>query len=185
MATEFVIRQATLADTPLFSDHIQRHFAESGNGDLIFHPIPNFMDRPRDEEIARVSQRLATPFPDIGSEVLWLVLNSATGEIIGHLSLQGSKLVTSRHRTTLGMGLERGARGHGLGSKLMDAAIKWARDFRYDGERLEWIDLYVFAHNKPAIALYLKHGFTPTGTTRDLFRLHGQSIDDIHMVLKL
>lgn len=180
MATEFLIRSATAADAPGICDHIRRHFAESTPEEMIFHPVLDFMDRPREEEIAKIEKRLTLPFPDLGSEAAWIAIDPGTGEVVGHLGLQSSRLPASRHRATLGMGLEHHARGHGLGSKLMDAAVNSAR-----ARGLEWIDLYVFAHNKPAIALYTKHGFKPIGTTKDIFRLHGQSIDDTHMALKL
>jgi len=50
---------------------------------------------------------------------------------------------------------------------------------------IEWIDLYVFAHNQPAIELYSKAGFVKVGRVVDLFRIKGQKIEDIHMTLKL
>lgn len=50
---------------------------------------------------------------------------------------------------------------------------------------LGWITLSVFENNPPAKALYKKFGFEPVGTTKDLFRVFGKSIDETQMVLKL
>jgi ribosomal protein S18 acetylase RimI-like enzyme len=80
----------------------------------------------------------------------------------------------------LGMGVERGARGNGLGRALLAAAIAWART-----AELAWLDLGVFAHNERARALYRTVGFVEVGTTRDRFRVDGVVIDDVAMVLAL
>ena len=50
---------------------------------------------------------------------------------------------------------------------------------------LDWISLNVFESNPGAKALYSKFGFETSGTTRDMFRVFGQKIDDTEMVLKL
>ena len=45
-------------------------------------------------------------------------------------------------------------RGQGIGSTLLGAAKRWARD-----RRLEYLELNVLAQNVPAIALYESHDF--------------------------
>ena len=54
--------------------------------------------------------------------------------------------------------VERGWRGHGVGSALLRAAIGLARE-----QGLHKLSLEVFAHNTAAIALYRKHGFAREG----------------------
>jgi len=78
------------------------------------------------------------------------------------------------------MGLERTIRSQGWGSNLTIEAVKWARQ----QPTLDWIALNVFENNLPAKALYKKFGFETVGTTRDIFRVFGQSIDNTEMVLK-
>ena len=159
--------------------HIARHGAESGQGgDVIFRP------RSRDEELDEIEaiERHRVGWARPLSEPLWLrSWGLFEGEdVVGHLDLHGGRLPAELHRATLGMGLERRARGQGHGRALIEGAIAWARD-----HGLAWIDLGVFAHNAPARALYAKVGFVEVGTTRDQFRVDGTSIDDVAMTLRL
>jgi len=159
--------------------HIRRHSAESGrDGDLIFRPRSSSEELDEPAAIERHRLEWARPL----SEPLWLrtwgLLED--GAVLGHLDLHGGRLPAELHRATLGMGLERAARGQGHGRAMMETAIAWARD-----HGLAWLDLGVFAHNKPARALYASVGFVEVGTTRDQFRVDGVSIDDVAMTLRL
>ena len=88
---------------------------------------------------------------------------------------------TALHRCELGIGVERGWRGQGLGERLMQTAIR----FTQEAESLKWLDLKHFAHNTEARALYDKLGFTEMGVLPDRFRIGEQSIDDILMTLRV
>ena len=172
---------ALLADehAPALCAHIQRHGAESGQGgDLIFRPRSS--DEALDEPAAIERHRTAWGRPL--SEPLWLRSWGLLGDgvVLGHLDLHGGRLPAELHRATLGMGLERPARGQGHGRALIETAIAWARD-----RGLAWLDLGVFAHNRPARALSASVGFVEVGTTRDQFRVDGTSIDDVSMTLRL
>ncbi len=164
---------------PALCAHIQRHGAESGRGgDLIFRPRSSGEELDEPAAIERHRTAWARPL----SEPLWLrtwgLLEG--GAVLGHLDLHGGRLPAELHRATLGMGLERPARGQGHGRALIETAIAWARD-----RGLAWLDLGVFAHNRPARALYTSVGFVEVGVTRDQFRVDGTSIDDVAMTLRL
>ena len=58
------------------------------------------------------------------------------------------------------MWIDPATRGRGLGGKLVDAVIEWAKDAGYQELCLEVGD-----HNTAAIALYESRGFLPTGNT--------------------
>ena len=77
--------------------------------------------------------------------------------------------------------MERDVRGQGWGKKLMETAIAWAKS----EPSLDYIDLYVFGHNSRARALYKSLGFIESEINRDSFRVGSQSIDDIHMILRV
>ena len=80
------------------------------------------------------------------------------------------------------MGIQRAFTGQGHGQRLIEVAVRWARD----EAKLAWIDLGVFAHNLPARKLYRRMGFVEQGLHRDAFRLDaGLSVDDIQMTLEL
>lgn len=172
--------EAELKHAPLFFEHMVRHFAESGKeGDLIFHPCPEFESWNRETFIEDLSKRWSTPPPEAGWEKSWLVMEGE--KIVGAATLKGSRPASSSHRCILGIGLERAARSQGFGRALTAACVGWAGQQNF----LNWIDLYVFRENKSARALYESIGFKFVGETKDLFRVNGVSIDDIHMCLSL
>jgi RimJ/RimL family protein N-acetyltransferase len=77
----------------------------------------------------------------------------------------------------LGMFVDRGWRGRGVGTALLAAAADWAR-----GQGLHKLSLEVFAHNAAAIALYRKAGFTEEGRRiRQYRRANGEQWDSIVM----
>ena len=105
------------------------------------------------------------------------VVAVAGGEIIGMLHVE-----ISRHGFgEIGMLVDRGWRGRGVGSALMQAAIGLARD-----RSLHKLCLEVFVHNAAAIALYSKSGFVEEGRrTRQYRRTSGELWDSIVMGLAL
>jgi GNAT superfamily N-acetyltransferase len=174
-----MIVQLDDADLPALVAHIARHSRESGqDGDPIFRPRSS--DAPIDEPATIERHRVGWAQPL--DEPYWLRTWGAVvdGEIRGHLDLHGGRLPSEFHRAMLGMGVERGSRGHGLGRALLAAAIAWARK-----AELSWLDLGVFAHNERARALYRAVGFVEIGVTRDRFRVDGVAIDDVAMALAL
>ena len=178
MNKEIRLRPTTVEDAPKYIEHLQRHFAESGKDDLIFHPMLDLQNRVEADEIKKIAEKWAKKIPEEGSRLTWIAETSE--RIIGHVDLSPMGVASARHRLQLGMGLEKPARGYGWGTLLLKAAIRWSRENAFD-----WIDLDVFAHNEPALKLYSSQGFQSVGTTKDLFRIGGKSIDDIHMTLDL
>src|SRR6185369_15649061 len=82
------------------------------------------------------------------------------------------------HVGTLGIGLVREARGLGIGTALMKAAVErsWAKG-------LSRIELTVRADNLAAKALYEKMGFRVEGTNRLAFCVDGEFFDTLFMAL--
>jgi RimJ/RimL family protein N-acetyltransferase len=80
------------------------------------------------------------------------------GAVVGSLSIRRDDHPATRHVATLGMFVVAGLRGRGIGSGLMDEALRWARRFG-----VERIELTVYPHNEAAIALYRKFGFAEEG----------------------
>ena len=65
----------------------------------------------------------------------------------------------------VGMFVGRTARCHGVGAMLVEGVAAWAR-----ARGAARLSLWVFSSNEPAIALYRKCGFRPTGETKPLAR---------------
>jgi len=90
--------------------------------------------------------------------------------------------VRIRHKAFLwGMYVRREARGRGIGSALVAAAIGTARTM----PGIEMIQLSVGADNRAAIALYRKFGFIDWGLEPKALKLAGRYIDEIWMTLDL
>jgi ribosomal protein S18 acetylase RimI-like enzyme len=105
------------------------------------------------------------------------VVAVAGRQVIGMLHLEAS-----RHGFgEVGMLVERGWRGRGVGSALLRAAIGLARE-----QGLHKLSLEVFAHNTAAIALYRAYGFAEEGRrARHYRRASGELWDSIVMGLAL
>ena len=171
------IRPLREQDVQGYRDHFERHRAESGRGD--HHFMPFAPDDPEGPEGLLVTA-LNLPLDQRGWQ-RWFVAHNDRADIVGHVNLKGDGLKTGLHRCELGIGIERPYRGEGLGRRLMETAIEFARGV----EALTWIDLRVFAHNAAGRALYLDMGFSEVGTLVDRFRIEGQVIDDVIMTMKI
>lgn len=132
------------------------------------------------ETLTRVPTLWAKPVTEPHWQRMWGICSVEDGPIIAYLSLTGPDLAVELHRARIALGVEPAFQRRGSGEALLRAAITFARE-----AGLAWIDLWVFAHNAPARALYHKLGFIEIGRHRDQFRIDGVSIDDIAMALAL
>lgn len=86
-----------------------------------------------------------------------------------------------RGRAHLGMAILDGFRGQGIGRRLLDGCVEWARE-----HGAHKVDLEVWPHNEAAIALYQRAGFVTEGRRRRHWRrLSGELWDSIEMSLVL
>lgn len=120
-----------------------------------------------------IDERAASFARTISSSVVAV----ADGQIIGMLHVEAT-----RHGFgEMGMLVDRGWRGRGVGSELVQSAISLARE-----QGLHKLSLEVFAHNTAAIALYRKYGFLEEGRrTRQYRRASGELWDSVIMGLAL
>jgi RimJ/RimL family protein N-acetyltransferase len=101
----------------------------------------------------------------------------ADGRIIGGIHLEASRFGFAE----IGMNVDRGWRGRGVGTALVRAAIELAR-----GQGLHKLCLEVFPHNTAGIALYAKCGFVEEGRrVKQYRRANGELWDSIVMGLLL
>jgi ribosomal protein S18 acetylase RimI-like enzyme len=179
------IRPADAADLPAFFVYLDDHLRDNGkNGVPLFQPPPEPTMRAQSQLPPGVKvsfvDGLAVPVGEPRWRRLWLALD-ARGSIAGHIDLRVRPEPGSRHRAMLGMGVHRAYRRRGLGARLLDTAVDWAR-----GENnLKWIDLEVLSENHPAVALYLRSGFTMTARIADMLEIDGASHDLSYMSYKL
>ncbi len=173
------IRRLDLEDLPAYRAHLERHFAESGSGEPAFAPFSKSLpvDFQRWQGLCAV--QLSLPLRSPNWRRTWCLWQDES--VVGHVELNGPELPVSLHRAQLGVGLERPHRRRGLGANLMQTAISWAQA----QDEIDWLDLTVFAHSAPAIALYSKLGFRQVSLRQDRHRIDGESVDEVMMVLGL
>jgi RimJ/RimL family protein N-acetyltransferase len=105
------------------------------------------------------------------------VLLAETEEgVVGRLSIARDRSPLSRHVAEFGLMVAASARRRGIGSALMEEAMNWARD-----RGIVRLELTVFPHNAPAIALYRKLGFQEEGILRRRYLIDGRYVDAMLM----
>ncbi len=106
----------------------------------------------------------------------------AEGQIVGALVCTGrADRQALRHSVTLGISVRDGWRNQGLGTRMMEQAIAWARNSGV----VKRIELDVYARNKRAIHVYEKLGFVQEGHRRRAIFQQGEYIDNLLMALLL
>jgi RimJ/RimL family protein N-acetyltransferase len=109
-----------------------------------------------------------------GNLVLVAFLN---GTLVGWVTLFHARPEFLQHTAELGMGVIQVYRGIGIGTALMDYALRWAAE-----HGIEKVNLGVRASNHRARALYQKFGFAEEGyRVRDIKDLEGRYDDHVQM----
>ena len=80
----------------------------------------------------------------------------------------------------LGLMVAKSHRRRGLGRALLEQAAEWAREVG-----VSKLELYVFPHNEPAIALYESFGFEREGYRRNHYRRAGELVDAVVMAYEI
>lgn len=109
------------------------------------------------------------------ANVLVLVAEDEDG-IVGRLSIARDRSPLSRHIAEFGLMVAARARRQGVASAMIEEAIAWAR-----GLGVARLELTVFPHNAPAIALYRKLGFEEEGLLRRRYLIDGRYLDAVLM----
>lgn len=114
-----------------------------------------------------------------GSAGGWLAVvgqDPAAARIVGSI-----RVATRRGSGDIGMVVDAGWRGQGVGTALMAAAVDWARD-----QSLHKLSLQLWPHNIAARKLYEKFGFVQEGYLRRQYRRQsGELWDAVVMGLVL
>mgnify|MGYP004688263029 CR=1 FL=1 len=127
---------------------------------------------------------------DVSQEILYLetllthprnfmVAAFIDGELVGNCGVNEiSDRFKMRHRASLGISIKKKAWGLGIGTLLMEKALKQAKENGFTQ-----VELGVFADNDRARHLYRKLGFTEIGCIPKAFLLKdGTYRDEIQMV---
>lgn len=162
------VREATVADAAMLVAHLKDLAAEPGiNIPLAPDEVPS-VEREKD---------VLAQFHDSPSALMLIAQDDA--QLVGELSLRTLGRRAVQHVATLGMSVKHSHRRKGVGRALMNAAIEWA-----PSAGIKRIELYVYARNAPAIALYESCGFQIEGTRRGFIREGDTYLDD-HVMARL
>jgi len=102
------------------------------------------------------------------------------GKIVGRLSVARDPHPASNHVADLGLMVAAAHRRQGIGLALLERAVEWA-----GAARVRKLELHVFPHNTPAIALYESFGFVREGYRRDHYRRGAGFVDAILMAYRV
>lgn len=98
------------------------------------------------------------------------------GRVVGWCDIFPEENPRLSHRGRLGMGLRKGYRGQGLGTRLVETSLSHAKKFG-----LEKVELNVYTSNSAAVALYKKTGFEEEGLIKKYRKLDGIYFDCLVM----
>lgn len=116
----------------------------------------------------------------INSEVNMMVLAEVEGTIVGMCGINGSKKSRLRHSASLGITIISEYWGMGIGKKLIETGIEWAK-----GNGISRMELKVDTINYRALSLYLKLGFKVEGTLKNDKKLQDGSYRDAYTMALL
>lgn len=121
-----------------------------------------FLLREPDEFVLTVEQEERFIQSQLDSEVDLMSIAEINGKIVGICSLNGSTRKRIRHCAKFGLAVDMDYSGMGIGRKMMEACIHWARE-----NQISRITLEVDTNNYGAISLYMKLGFEIEGTFKN------------------
>ena len=99
------------------------------------------------------------------------------GRLIGMIDASVPNIDEFKHTCEFGMSVLPEARNQGVGRKLIQSILAWARH-----KKLRQVELNVFSNNSPAIKLYTDMGFVEDGRRVQAVKLrNGTFCDLIHM----
>ena len=96
--------------------------------------------------------------------------------VVGRLSLARDSHPASSHVADLGLMVAATHRRRGIGTRLLREAVAWAR-----ANGILKLELHVFPHNRPALALYERFGFAREGYRRGHYLRGADYMDAILM----
>jgi RimJ/RimL family protein N-acetyltransferase len=102
------------------------------------------------------------------------------GLIVGRLSIARDQHPASRHVADLGLMVAASHRRRGIGTALLDAAVRWAH-----AAGVRKLELHVFPWNEAAIKLYENYGFVREGLRRGQYRRGDDYVDAILMAFSI
>jgi RimJ/RimL family protein N-acetyltransferase len=166
--SDLVIRRATAADAPRLVE-LARQVSSEPEGWLL--SSSDWRSAGDERHYLRAIRR---------SPHAAVYVAEVEGEIVARLSLARDPHPASSHVADLGLMVDASHRRLGIGRALLAQAAAWARELG-----VSKLELHVFPHNAPALALYESFGFTKEGYRRRHYRRDGDYLDAILMAYEV
>jgi len=143
---DLIIREARVEDSTALIAYLREHLAEPeiDSKPEIVGPLTS------DEFTLTVEEERDLLAWYAGTENSAFFLAIYDGEIVGELNLKGGRLAAMHHCAFLGMSVARDWRGKGVGQRLLNHSIQWARE----NPILTRIELGVYTTNSAAFHIY-------------------------------
>ena len=107
------------------------------------------------------------------------ILGAFDSELVGTVGIYRDRLIKARHKAHIwGMYVSPAGRGHGTGKRLMEAALRWARQ----QTGIRQVHLVVSDRTPVAARLYQSLGFIRWGIEPSALSINGELVDDQHMI---
>lgn len=108
-----------------------------------------------------------------------LLVAQVDGRVVGGLGAHqasGGRHFKTAHVCEIGLHLIKPYREQGIGSKMLEYAIEWAKTHGY-----KKLDACIFTSNKRSLNLFRKFGFAVEGKRAKQFRIGNEYIDEVIM----
>lgn len=162
---DIIYREAKCEDAGALLEHISKVGGETDN--LSFGAGAFNISAERE---AKFIERFAKNKNDI------MLVALEGGRVVGNAALESERIPRYSHRATLSVTVLREFWGRGIGSRLLEMLIDFARD-----SQIEVISLEVRSDNERAISLYKKFGFILIGRYKKFFKI-GDSFYDADLM---
>lgn len=159
---EFTIEKAKVSDAAAVLEYLKQIGGETDNLTFGVEGLPCSVE---DEEKYIKSLEEST------SSVMFTA--KINGVIVGDAHFSSSTRERIKHRGEIGISVLKDYWGKGVGSKLMESII----DFAKNTAGCEIIALQVRSDNERAINLYKKYGFEKIGQFKGYLKINGEYID--------
>ena len=160
-----LLRPATMDDAESTFRNVNRIAAEEIY--IMMEAVPSLQDE----------RRWLSAFDGVRN-VLFVAV--AEGAVVGAADCHAGNFPKERHVGGIGIAIQDGWRGTGLGRRMMERILEWMR-----ARGFEKAELAVFATNDRARRLYESLGFVEEGTRRGHVRIRGEYVDEVLMGLWL
>lgn len=109
-----------------------------------------------------------------------MLVATQEGKIVGNAAVTRNKISRYSHRAEISIAVLRDFWGQGIGSRLMEMMIDFARE-----SGIEILYLEAREDNERAVNLYKKYGFSEIGVYKDFFKIEGKYYNAVLMNKKI